>query len=400
MSLAPIVEKARLDVLIYSHDGRGLGHVSRGVTIGMALRRLFPGLKVLLVSGFNQTATLVGSCPLEWMKLPSYKTQIVEGKSKGRLGNSNIKNCYLGPARANLIRSIIANFKPRCVLVDHEPRGKRKELLPALKLTKGTDTTWILGIRAVVGEVATLWAKLSKKAFVEHYHSLLWYGDEKVLGNEIPDTIGRYFTRKTIATGYVSRFLEMKHWSSYQCQRHAGTVAVPWLSETSLTFLKNLHKAIHELGERYGRWKIFTDLKKIKAADSTIKLRFDDIPYCTVEDVSDRYLATLSNAQVAVIYGGYNSLTDIMAAKIPSVVIVRSMNDREQEEHVRKIRQVKPNLIYALKESEVNWKTLTEGLEQQLNVRVEDEGEIKLDGAQVAAEKIVEQLGADNTHPA
>jgi predicted glycosyltransferase len=81
-----------------------------------------------------------------------------------------------------------------------------------------------------------------------------------------------------------------------------------------------------------------------------------------------------------------------MAAKVPSVVIVRGMSDREQEEHVRKISQLKPNLIYALKESEVNWKTLAEGLEQQLNVEIEDESEIMLNGAEVTAEKIVESL--------
>ncbi len=386
------IDKSRLDVLIYSHDGRGLGHVSRGVTIGMALRRLFPELKVLFVSGFKQTATLVGSCPLEWMKLPSYETQIIAGKSKGRLGNTNIKNCYLGPARANIIESIITNFKPRCVLVDHDPPGKRDELRPSLRLTKGTDTIWILGIRAVVGEVAAIWSALSKNAFQEHYHSLLWYGDEKVLGGEIPDAIGQYFATNPIVTGYVSRFLEMKHWTPYDSGKYAGTIAVPWLSETSLTFLENLYKALYELGEGYGRWKIFTDLKKIEAEADKIKIKFDDIPYCTVENVSDRYLATLANSRVAIIYGGYNSLTDIMAAKIPSVVIVRGMNDREQEEHVRKISQLKPNLIYVLKESETNWETLAEGLEKQLNVEVEDESEIMLNGAEVSAEKIVEPL--------
>jgi predicted glycosyltransferase len=401
MPSTPGIDKSRLDVLIYSHDGRGFGHVSRGVTIGMALRRLFPKLKVLFISGFKQTATLVGPCPLEWMKLPSYETRIIEGKSKGRLGNANIKNCYLGPARASIIESIITNFKPRCVLVDHDPPGKRDELLPSLKITKETDTIWILGIRAVVGEVATIWSELSKNAFMEHYHSLLWYGDEKVLGKEIPHAIGEYFATNPIVTGYVSRFLEMRHWTPYDNSgKYAGTIAVPWLSLTSLTFLQNLNKALFELGEGYGRWKIFTDLKKIEAEAKNIKLQFDDIPYCSVENVSDRYLASLANSRVAVIYGGYNSMTDIMAAKVPSVVIVRGMNDREQEEHVRKISQLKPNSINVLKEAEANWNTLAEKLEKQLNIDVAVESEIRLNGAAVSAEKIVEPLELFGYHPA
>ena len=95
---------------------------------------------------------------------------------------------------------------------------------------------------------------------------------------------------------------------------------------------------------------------------------------------------------MAIIYGGYNSLTDIMAAQVPSVVIVRGMSDREQEEHVRKINRMEPHLIYALKERQVSWKALARALEQQLSVELKDEAEIMLNGAEVAAEKIVETI--------
>jgi len=359
----------------------------------MTLRRLFPELRVLFLSGFKQTAMLVGSCPLEWIKLPSYETSIIEGSSRGQRGNINIKNCYLGPARANIIESIILNFKPRCVLVDHEPLGKREELLPSLRLAKGTDTIWILGIRAVVGEVATVWSELSKNTFKDYYHSLLWYGDKHILGDGIPKAIGQYFHTEPIITGYVSRFQELKHWASYSSERYGGTIAVPWLSELSLTFLQNLHRALLEVGDHHGRWRIFTDLNKLEAEDQKIKLQFDDLSACTVENISDQYLASLANSKVAMIYGGYNSLTDIMAAKVPSVVIVREMNDKEQEEHVSKISKAKPNLIYPLRESEVTWKALVEALERQLSVEIEEDQEISLKGSEVSAHKIVELLG-------
>ncbi len=244
----------------------------------------------------------------------------------------------------------------------------------------------------MVGEVEDFWSELSKNAFREHYHALLWYGDKKVMGDQIPDRLGQYFSTDPVVTGYVSRFLEMKHWATYHSERVAGTIAVPWLSEASLALLESLSEAVYQLGEHYGRWKIFTDLKKIEAEANSIKSQLDAIPYCSVENVSDQYLAALSNSQVAIIYGGYNSLTDIMAAVVPSIVIVRGMSDREQEEHVRKISQLKPNFIYALKESEVSAKTLAEGLERQLNAAVTDKGEIMLNGAEVAARKIAELL--------
>jgi predicted glycosyltransferase len=193
----------------------------------------------------------------------------------------------------------------------------------------------------------------------------------------------------------------MKHWTPYDNSvKYAGTIAVPWLSATSLTFLESLHKALSDLGKNYGRWRIFTDLKKIEAEAANLKPQFDDIPHCSVENVSDRYLAALANSRVALIYGGYNSMTDIMAAKVPSVVIVRGMNDREQEEHVRKISQGNPDLIYILKESEADWKTLAEGLEKQLNVSIAVENEIMLNGAEASARKIIEFFELSGYHPA
>jgi predicted glycosyltransferase len=392
MVYSSTLDKSRLDILIYSHDGRGLGHVSRGVTLGMSLRRLFPELRVLFLSGFRQTAMLIGSCPLEWIKLPSYETSIIDGSPRGRRGDINIKNCYLGPARANIIESIIFNFKPRCILVDHEPRGKREELLPSLRLTKGTDTIWILGIRAVVGKVATIWSELSKNTFKDYYHSLLWYGDKRILGDEIPQAIGQYFDTKPISTGYVSRFLELRHWASYTSERFAGTIAVPWLSELSVRLLGNLHGALLEVGDHHGRWVIFTDLNRLEAEDQKIKLKFDDLSACKLENISDQYLASLANSKVAMIYGGYNSLTDIMAAGVPTVVIVREMNEKEQDEHVSNIIKAKPNLIYPMRESEVTQKKLVEALERQLSAEIEEDQEILLKGSEVSARKIVELL--------
>ena len=121
MNYPKIVDKSRLDILIYAQDGRGLGHVSRSAAIGMALRRLYPQLKVLLLTGFRETQMLLGECPLDWMKLPSYDTLIEKGKAQGKIGDMNLKNCYLGPAREMFIESIIWELRPRLILVDHLP---------------------------------------------------------------------------------------------------------------------------------------------------------------------------------------------------------------------------------------------------------------------------------------
>ena len=172
----------RLDLLIYAHDGRGLGHVSRSVAIGAAVRRLFPELKILLITGCKQTGSLIGPAPLDWIKLPSYKKVVINGTPVGCVGHTNLKNSYLVKSRAALIQSVIKEYRPRCVLVDHEAPGKREELVSSIKLE--TDTQWILGLRGIIGKVEDVWSDLATAIFKQHYCALLWYGDEAVLGQE------------------------------------------------------------------------------------------------------------------------------------------------------------------------------------------------------------------------
>ncbi len=193
MNDSKIFDKSRLDILIYAQDGRGLGHVSRSAAIGMALRRIYPKLKVLLLTGFRDTQMLLGECPLDWMKLPSYQTLIVKGQARGKIGDMNLKNCYLGPARERFIRSIIWELRPRLILVDHLPLGRKDELSSSLILSLDTDTRWVLGMRSISGDDKKLWSQESSKTFQEHYDSLLWYGDKAILVNEYQERFERFF---------------------------------------------------------------------------------------------------------------------------------------------------------------------------------------------------------------
>jgi predicted glycosyltransferase len=242
----------RLDLLIYAHDGRGLGHASRSVAIGLAVRRLFPELKVLFLCGARQSADLIGEGGLDWIKLPAYQTRVVGGVSKGRDGESNFSDRELGVIRSGMIRDLVVRLNPRCVLSDHMPQGKHRELMPALEACgSGGSTHWILGMRGVIGDVAGVWSDSAVSAFRRFYKDILWYGDRTVLGESIPDGIERHFGRKPTATGYVSRLAEWRHTTSDASMASASlaaTVSVPWIGEHTLSFLKALAGAIERIG--------------------------------------------------------------------------------------------------------------------------------------------------------
>jgi len=270
-------------------------------------------------------------------------------------------------------------------LVDHEACGKRGELVPSVKLE--TDTQWILGLRGIIGQVEDVWSDLATSIFKRHYCALLWYGDESVLGQEALSTIQERLDIRPFVTGYVSRLREMMHWFdiSYDLRDkpYAGTIAVPWDSEASASVLNSLYRALSNMGDQYGEWQIFLNFEQNI---------FQDLPFCTVQDLGPRYLYALANSKTAVVYGGYNSIIDVLSVNIPAVVLLREVEDMEQQEHVKKISALRSTSLLAISESEIDSDRLQKALTRQLQVSTLGSSGIDLDGATTAAQKIAEYI--------
>jgi predicted glycosyltransferase len=348
---------ARLDILLYAHDGRGLGHASRTIGIGMALKRLYPDLKVLFVSGTNISQSLIGQSTLDWIKLPSYASRIKNGVSTGVDGPANFHKSVLGHHRSQMLAQIIESFKPKCVLVDHSPLGKREELMTALKKSQSIDIRWILGLRAVIGNPKNFWSDLYRQTFETYYHYLFWYGDQMVLGKHQIKKIENHFGRTPKEIGYVSRMYETKQLLEKSENTFTGTISLPWLSLKSQTFIQTLKQTL-ALRDQTEKWKIFInnhdlpDLKKL----------FADLANVCVQHVGEEYAHTILNSEMAVIYGGYNSLMDVTAAGIPAIVVIREMKDQEQDEHIRQLLDHDPDTMVMAQESHTDVNTFNQAI--------------------------------------
>lgn len=386
-----IMTLPRLDLLIYAHDGRGLGHASRGIAIGMAVRRLFPELKVLFVSGARAASDLIHTSGLDWIKLPAYETLVIKGKSQGRTGLSNFSDADLGRLRADMLKSIVTLYRPRCVLADHMPQGKHKELRPALEAADPLETRWVLGMRGVIGGVRQVWSDLAVSLFKARYHALLWYGDAHILGRSHLKDLAAQFGMQPVETGYVSRLSELAHWDSALGAPDpalAGTVSIPWAGEGSFSLLHHLAGAIEKIGDAHGRWRIFVDFGNAPGKMKQAVKIFKRVSYCRVEPAGRRYVQALLNAKVSVIYGGYNSLTDVLCAQKPSVVILRDMQDKEQEAHAARLSDRLGAGLVFVEEKKVNQEVLTGALTRHLTGSGIINGSLRLNGAETAAKTI------------
>ena len=374
--------RPRLDVMLYGHDGRGLGHASRTIAIGMALRRLYPELRVLFVSGAAVSQSLIGGAGLDWIKLPSYASKIEDGISTGVKGPANFSKFDLQHYRSEMLVQIVTSLRPRVILVDHSPLGKRAELAAAIAASKSSETSWILGLRAIIGCPKNFWTAATRTCFESSYHSIFWYGDQTVLGSRQVDQIEHHFGQRPIQLGYVSRLHEMLQLAAPKTQKLTGTISLPWLSPASISFIQAIKLAI-SLRDPDERWRIFVnndDLHKMRR-------QFQGLSGVQVEPVGQPYINALVNSRMAVIYGGYNSLMDVLTAAVPALVIMREMIDKEQEEHIRLLQEYCPGSLVVVKEGSVDKKELSGAIELLLKKRIKRQP-LNLAGSEAAARQI------------
>jgi predicted glycosyltransferase len=290
-----------------------------------------------------------------------------------------------------MLASIMEIFQPRIVLVDHAPTGKRNELFRALEVSRDVDTRWVLGLRGIIGDDKDVWSDAAIQCFKNYYDLILWYGDTQVMGSEYPDIIAKRFGVKPVETGYVSRLMESKHLMASDKDTLAGTISIPWGTETTWKFVKKLYDAIKGIGESHGPWRLFVDQEK----KEMIQDLFRNLPFCTVDEVSERYIPSLVKSKMAIVYAGYNSISDVLASRIPAVVLLRDLKDREQQTHVDSLLPFIKEYVTVLTESNTDTQSLQQALERQLHAPPWQDETLNMNGAELSALTLAEGIACE-----
>ena len=355
----------RVDYLLYAHDGRGLGHVSRTAAVGLALKRLYPESRILLITGSAKAQVMIGRGSLDWIKLPSYQTVLTGGASEGRDGAAGFYKSVLGNLRTEMIAGMVKTLRPRCLLVDHNPLGKRQELLQALEQSADADCRWVLGLRAIIGDDKAVWGGAAASAVDRHYGEILWYGDSSVLGGAPLDRIGSHFNRSAVEMGYVSRVRELAELYAGDPdsdERLALTISLPWFGDHTTSLLRSLREVLGRIGAEQGTCHVYVPQSRVQEVAEL----FEPLPHCLVEPIGDNYIGSLLGSRAALIYGGYNSILDVLALGKPAMVVMRATRDQEQQEHLQLLQRSVGAHLQVVEEEAVSDRILEEYLVQLL----------------------------------
>jgi predicted glycosyltransferase len=154
------------------------------------------------------------------------------------------------------------------------------------------------------------------------------------------------------------------------------------LARKTADFLNCLHSVLKESDEEQ-YWHIY--LEQTHRHSARFAALFAELPGCRVEAPSKRYLHSLLHSQKAIIYGGYNSLMDVLSLSLPALVILRDMRDNEQQEHLDRLLECSADTLTTLTE-ECSNDQLAVGLRNLAMLHQPSPIALNLDGAKEAAQ--------------
>ena len=194
------------NILMYSHDTYGLGHLRRTMAIAEHLRHR--GVNILILTGSPLAGRYEIPEGIDYVRIPG----MIKKTNEEYLPLSiKINARHALNIRRNIIVATAKAFQPHLFIVDKAPMGLRREVIPTLKWLKRRQprTRTILGLRDIMDDAASTireWREKGVYEVLDQYYSEIWvYGNQElydpVAEYEIPDNI----SRKMVFTGYIPR---------------------------------------------------------------------------------------------------------------------------------------------------------------------------------------------------
>jgi predicted glycosyltransferase len=322
---------------MYSHDTYGLGHIRRSMAIAGHL--LAPRVNILILTGSPIAGRFSFPEQIDFVRIPG----MIKKTNEEYLPLSiKINARHALDIRKNIITATVKTFQPQLFIVDKEPLGLKREVLPALQWLRRSrpDTRAILGLRDIMDDAETTkrdWQEKGVYQILEELYSEIWiYGNQEFYDPIREYGIAESVSRKVYFTGYIPRkvpsaesvanirkehglqegdrlvvvttggggdgytvmdsYLKMLESSTEPLPFRSILITGPFMPKSER---KNVFKRARKLGVRM--YHFYRQMEKIFAA-----------------------------ADVVVCMGGYNTLCEILSQGTMSLVIPRETPRREQ----------------------------------------------------------------------
>jgi predicted glycosyltransferase len=194
------------NILMYSHDTYGLGHIRRTMAIASHLRD--SSTNILILTGSPIAGRFSMPSQVDFVRIPGMikKTNDEYQSLSIKIDDEQALNI-----RTNIILATARTFKPDLFIVDKEPLGLKREVQPTLEWINEAlpATRTILGLRDILDEPSVIiedWQARNIYHYLKELYSEIWiYGDKQIYDPvslyQIPEAIHK----RTFFTGYIPR---------------------------------------------------------------------------------------------------------------------------------------------------------------------------------------------------
>jgi predicted glycosyltransferase len=377
--------------LFYSHDGLGLGHVRRNLTVAAALVEIDPKASVLVATSTDE-ADRFGLPPrVDILKLPGLRKLDNERYAARRL---RLPWRDIRAVRTQLLVAAVESFRPDAVLADKHPLGVDGELEPALAEARAAGARAALGCRDVLDEPSAVRHEWQERGLferiAEHHDRVLVYGQPDVLDPRREYGFPPNVAAMTRFCGYVVSPTAPR---SANGRRHdrPRVLATAGGGEDGATLLATFVKAAARAG-----WEAAVvsgpqcpRARKLRGLASNAGISFRRfVPNLTAE---------FPSLDALVCMGGYNTLTEAAACGVRTVCVPRVRPRREQL--IRAKAFARRRLVRLLEPERLGPAALSAEVESALEAPAPPESDapgLDFEGAPRAAHELLE-LAAEAT---
>ena len=325
------------NILMYSHDTYGLGHIRR--TMAIAAHLLAPRVNILILTGSPIAGRFSFPEQIDFVRIPG---MIKKTNDEYLPLSIKINPRHALDIRKNIITATAKTFQPQLFIVDKEPLGLRKEVLPTLKWLQRSrpDTRAILGLRDIMDDAATVkkdWQDKGVYEILQNLYSEIWvYGNREFYDPVAEYDIAQSISNKIYFTGYIPRKTpgpEAVHHIRKEFGVHPEEKLVVvttggggdgyLVMRNYVTMLESAAKPLPfksvlitgPFMPKNKRRKIFKRARKLGVRGYHFYRQMEKI---------------FAAADLVVCMGGYNTLCEILNQGTPSLVIPRETPRKEQ----------------------------------------------------------------------
>ena len=315
------------NILMYSHDTYGLGHIRR--TMAIATHLVAPDVNILILTGSPIVGRFTFPEGIDFVRVPG---MIKKTNSVYMPHSIKVNPKHAITIRKNIITATAQTFDPDLFIVDKVPVGLKGEVLPTLRWFRDhrPDTRIVLGLRDVLDDAESTRKEWRRKHFVEvlrDLYSEIWvYGEREMYDAVAEYDIPEDIEAKTVFTGYIPRKRPKKR----SCRRKEKQVVVTiGGGGDGYQVLDNYLRMLETNGE--------VPFKTLMITGPFLSPERLDELACRAKRVKVRLVAFIKNiekklagADLVVSMGGYNTICEILSLKKPSLLIPRDHPRREQ----------------------------------------------------------------------